>query len=429
MIKDIYDLLKDDLDKIVTDTRILKPGDIFLTLKGERFNGNDFVDQALEKNVKFVIADEISSVDSRVLSVPNAYQCLVELAKHHREVLQTFIIAITGTNGKTTSKELIKNIFQKKYNTIATEGNLNNHIGVPLTLLKLKPEHEFLILEMGANKKGDIAELCEISDPDVGLITNIGKAHLEGFGNESGVLETKTELFNYLNKENKLVFLNYNSPAIFKIRAMYPNSISYGTDHQDAEYTYELLSAIPSIQLIDHSTLFKQHFTSNLFGDHNFENLMLAITVAHHFEIPNERIQSGIDAYVPNNMRSQVMKYRNNTIVLDAYNANPSSMLMAIKSIEQYPHSFKWIILGSMAELGKFSIEEHTGIIEYINSFQFEKIILVGKEFQITNLKVNTLWFENTEECKIWLEQNFPSGKLILIKGSRSIGLEKLVIN
>ncbi|MEO6191078.1 MAG: UDP-N-acetylmuramoyl-tripeptide--D-alanyl-D-alanine ligase [Saprospiraceae bacterium] len=417
------------MDRITTDSRSLVEGDIFLALKGNSFDGNEYVEQALNKKAEFVIADNTTFKDNRIIVVPNSYIFLIDLARHHRKKLQTKVIAITGTNGKTTTKELVYHIFKNKYKTLATFGNFNNHIGVPLTLLKLKPRHEFLILEMGANRIGDIAELCHIAEPDSGIITNIGKAHLQGFGNLEGVLKAKTELFDYLQIENKPIFYNFNSTTLVSRIKSYSNYISYGNTGIHADYEYQLVKELPTIELCETTNIVLTSFHSKLFGIHNYENIIAAITIAHHFKIENELIQDGLDSYQANNMRSQIVNYNHNIIILDAYNANPSSMQVSIESFIHFEDQFKWLILGAMAELGEQQDSEHQLLVNQILNKNFEKIILVGAEFEFAKPLKGVLWFDHVESCKIWLDQNMPEGKLILIKGSRSIGLEKLVIN
>lgn len=425
----IYYLLRNSLDRINTDSRSLNPGDIFLTLKGDRFNGNDFIEIALSKGVEYVIADQYEGTDPKVILVSNAYSTLVQLAAIHRKNLKTQIIAITGTNGKTTTKELLFHIISKQNHTLATSGNLNNHIGVPLTLLKLKPYHEILVLEMGANKKGDIMELCEIADPDSGLITNIGVAHLEGFGDQNGILDTKTELFDFLLQKNSKVFFNVDSQILnFKYKQYSTIATSYGThENEDVDYLFELNQAFPHINLsvINRKQTFS--FTSKLFGSHNFENLTAAITVALETGITPENIQKGIDEYIPSNMRSQIISWKGATILLDAYNANPSSMRKAVDSILAFKANKKWLILGGMAELGNQSVIEHQSLLREVMDKKFDQIVLVGKAFHECLGDSELLWFPDTLSCKSWFDQQDLNDIFILIKGSRSIGLEGLL--
>lgn len=425
--KEIYSLLQDKLDLLTTDSRSVTAGSIFLTLKGDKFDGNSYVEEALKKGASFVIADNTRIDDPKIMKVSNAYKTLVNLARTHRQNLNTKIIALTGTNGKTTTKELLYHIFKIKYNTLSTLGNLNNHIGVPLTLLKLKSEHEFLILEMGANKKGDILELCEISSPDYGLITNIGKAHLEGFGSLLGVLNTKTELFDFINTRNGTIFLNTDSEMLMAKVEFYKNIVSYGSILKESNFYFKLNREFPSIEMLVKNQNKEILISSGLFGSHNFENLMAAITVAQTFDIEYSEIQKGINSYIPKNMRSQLMDWNTNVVILDAYNANPSSMKKSIESLNQFEGNKKWLILGEMAELGAYSEEEHLQVFNLINQYAFEKRILVGEAFKPFKNKKNIQWFLNSEECKIWIQQNLPQHTTILIKGSRSVKLENII--
>ncbi|NOT36510.1 MAG: UDP-N-acetylmuramoyl-tripeptide--D-alanyl-D-alanine ligase [Saprospiraceae bacterium] len=426
-IESLYTLLKDKLYLITTDSRKVQVGSIFLTLKGPNFNGNSFVEEALKKGAEYVICDEISNNDNRVITVQDAYETLVQLASLHRSKLAVKVIALTGTNGKTTTKELLYHIFKTTFKSYCTQGNLNNHIGVPLTLLQLNDSHEFLILEMGANKLGDIEELCKIADPDYGLITNIGKAHLEGFHSQLGILQTKTELFDYLNKKNSRIFFNLDSELLKTKLKEYNNIVSYGSSSLNANYFFKMEKEFPSILLSVATEKATAQFHSPLFGNHNFENLMAAITIGLHFNISVEDIQSGIESYVPKNMRSQILQWKDNTIILDAYNANPSSMSKSIQSLASFEGARKWVVLGEMAELGNYSKEEHQLLLESVQTHKFEKIILVGNEFKNLITDRNFIWFENADQCKAWWKENEPKNATVLIKGSRSVGLEILV--
>ncbi len=424
-----YDLLQSKLDKVCTDSRSIQPGDIYLALKGERFDGNQFVLDAIAKGAEFAITDKIFDANDKVLPVNNTYDYLLELALYHRRQMKAKIFALTGTNGKTTTKELLLHIFNKKYNTLATKGNFNNHIGVPLTLLKLKPEHEFLILEMGANKPGDILELCRFSEPDYGLITNIGKAHLEGFGNEDGVLQTKTELFEFLKQQDKLVFINLDSRQLKQIAWKYSHRITYGSNQNNADFSFELLSDIPNLKIKLKGEA-ESLFYSSLFGVHNYENVMAAISVSLYFNLSNSEIQNGLDSYHPMNMRSQIIQFHSNTIIFDAYNANPSSMNYALNSFVKFEKEPKWVILGGMAELGSSSESEHKVLVEYLKTLNLQKIILIGHEFSFVRNKFTGVeYFENVEEAKEWLNEYLPQNSFMLVKGSRAVGLEKLLVD
>lgn len=428
-VREFYSKFSQHLDRITKDTRSIQPGDIYLALKGERFDGNEFITEALQKGALAAISDNPGSIrDERIIQVDDSYAFLKELALIHRRHLGTRIIAVTGSNGKTTTKELLLHIFKRTKNTIATSGNYNNHIGVPLTLLRLKPDHEFLILEMGANRPGDIRELCELSEPDFGLITNIGKAHLEGFGGLEGVLKTKLELFNYLQQKRLTIFLNCDSDPLFAASSNFSHVIRYGQEIRHPDIAFRIIRSNPDIELIsvgDRETLYH----SGLYGKHNFENLMAAIAVAQYFGIAPEVIQKGIDDYIPDNMRSQQLEIRNSTVMLDAYNANPSSMHAALDAMDHIKDRSKWIILGAMAELGGYSDHEHKALVDRVIKGDFNRILLIGNNYKFAEGYKGILWFEDVAKCRDWLDANWPQQSIILIKGSRSAGLEKLVIN
>ena len=387
----IYDLFGGCVDKIVTDTRTLKQDDIYFALKGANFNGNAFAIQALEMGARFVVVDENIKEDKRVIQVDNVLMCMQDLAKIHRKKMDAKVIGITGSNGKTTTKELLFSILKEKFQTLATQGNLNNHIGVPLTIFKLEPRHQILILEMGANKPGDISELAEIGLPDLALITSLGKAHLEGFGSFEGVIRTKRELFDNVASRGGTLFFNFNDPMIKTLYGEFKDGLSFGNTDTNADYTYDLLQQIPEIKL---RAVYNQ-----------------------------EKIE-----YHPNNMRSQITNWHQNKVILDAYNANPSSMSAAIGSLLQFDHNAKWVILGKMAELGDSSEAEHQNIIKLLATCDFEKVLLIGKDYNKDIIQSNMLAFENVDQAKEWLNQYRPINKLILIKGSRSSQLEKLLL-
>ncbi len=426
MVTALYERIKGKLDLINTDSRTLKPGQIFWALRGDRFDGNSYVESALNQD-PYLVVTELNSSDKRVFTVDDGLQALQQLSQLHRKTLGTRILALTGSNGKTTTKELLYHILKNQFNVLATKGNLNNHIGVPLTLLQLKAEHELAIVEMGANHPREIDQLSNITDPDYGLITNIGKAHLEGMGSLEGVLNTKTELFDFLEKKNGLCFYNFNSELLLKKKIKYTNIISYGDEHSEAVNKYKIIKDHPSLELED---LNSGHiYRSSLFGKHNGENLMAAITIGKYFGLDTFQIADGLSSYIPMNMRSQILQYQGNHIVLDAYNANPSSMSMAIQSFATIDSEDKWVIIGGMAELGEYSENEHRQLVDFILLQKFQKVILVGEDFKWSSENKNIMWFQDVHQCKSWFKNNLPSNKHILIKGSRSIGLEKLVID
>ncbi len=413
--------------KIFTDTRKPIPGGIYLALNGPHFNGNLFAMEALSKGASFAVVDQKVGDDPRLIVVENTLLELQGMANLHRKNSQAKIIAITGTNGKTTTKELAHSIFKQEWNAIATEGNLNNHIGVPLTLLKLKKDTRILILEMGANQPGDIKSLCDIADPDAGLITNIGMAHLEGFGDLEGVRKTKLELFDYLKAHQGIRFCNLFSEILLQYYRQEGDCVSFGPEEFEGRYLAHLIQSFPEIKMefIDHLTRFP--VWSQLFGSYNFQNIVAAISLARYYGISVDAIQRGVAAYVPSNMRSQIIKKDSNTIILDAYNANPSSMSKALEAFDQMEFQNKWSVLGEMAELGSYAEKAHLEILESVSKLHFQKCIFIGSLYSKVNMQENCYYFETIESCKTWLQENWPTHTGILIKGSRAAGLERLL--
>jgi UDP-N-acetylmuramoyl-tripeptide--D-alanyl-D-alanine ligase len=410
---------------VCTDTRAISKDCFFICLKGPQFNGNTFASQALENGAKYVIVDEPEFVnDKRIFLVENGLIFLQQLANFHRKKFPIPVIGITGSNGKTTTKELLAIVLQKRWNVLSTIGNLNNHIGVPLTLLRLTNEHDIAIIEMGANKPNDIQELCEIAEPTHGTITNIGKAHLEGFGDFNGVFKTKTELYDSIESINGTVVYNAEDDTLSSAVPKHVNLFSFGTDH--ADINGELIQLTPFVEF-----KWKYHgytspiLSTHLVGKYNFNNFLAAISFGKLFNVSNEAINEAVSNYIPTNNRSQVKKTGKNTLVLDCYNANPTSMSSALESFEQIKHNNKWVILGDMRELGKESTREHELIVQLVKQLQL-KCITVGEEF--LNLKNSTIsyQFKTTQEAKDFLIENPLSNALILLKGSRGIGLEKL---
>ncbi|MEI2694153.1 MAG: UDP-N-acetylmuramoyl-tripeptide--D-alanyl-D-alanine ligase [Saprospiraceae bacterium] len=422
-----YQRFLDQDAKVFTDTRKPLKDGIFVALSGPNHNGNSYALEALEQGAAYAIVDQFVSQDPRLIRVENTLKELQEMARIHRRRFKTKIIAITGTNGKTTTKELCQSVFSRAYRTQATEGNLNNHIGVPLTLLKIKEDTEFLILEMGANHPGDIHELCAIAEPDSGLITNIGKAHLEGFGSYEGVLRTKLELFDYLKAHGGQRFCSLFSEPLQKYATIEPNAIAFGPQQDACEFSGRLIQSFPEISLEFYNKQESFLIDSHLFGEYNFQNIVAACCLASYYGVPASAIQKGIAAYVPNNMRSQVIKHNSNTIILDAYNANPSSMIQAVQAFEQMDFKNKWIVLGEMAELGSYSDDEHQDLLNQVINKAFQKRIFIGNRYRLDGIKLPDMHFENAASCKAWLDMNWPEDTAILIKGSRAAGLERLL--
>jgi UDP-N-acetylmuramoyl-tripeptide--D-alanyl-D-alanine ligase len=417
---------------VCTDTRSVIKDSIFFALKGDNFNANKFAEQALQNGCAYAVIDEADyKKDERFLLVPDVLLALQDLARYHRRQLNIPVIGITGSNGKTTTKELINSVLSRGFRTYATKGNLNNHIGVPLTLLSITREHEMAIVEMGANHIGEIKDLCSISQPTHGIITNIGKAHLEGFGGARGVIKAKNELYQYVHSAKGMLFVNLDNPLLTDLSAS-ASRYTYGTT-TDADVTGEYLGADPYVQFrwkasIDPNPMsVKETISTQLLGKYNFENLLAAAAIGHYFELSAEEIRIALASYVPSNNRSQVMKKGTNTILLDAYNANPTSMTAAIENFAELPATKKMVVLGDMLELGNDSAHEHQDIIDLLHEKKIANVILVGDHFSKVDNIINAKQFINTDEALAWMKQQQVDNTTILIKGSRGIKLEKLV--
>lgn len=409
---------------VKTDTRQIVKGDIFFALKGPNFNGNAFIIQALEKGAAYVIADEAEdNLEKHIIKVDDVLTTLQQLAFYHRSQFNIPVLAITGSNGKTTTKELIHSVLSTTYKTYTTKGNLNNHIGIPLTLLNIKDDAEIAVVEMGANNPGEIESYCKYVNPTHGLITNFGKAHLEGFGSLEGVRNAKSELFNYLRDHDGTAFINTDDPFLIQKSKGIKNIISYGS--KNAEITGKAAGTSSQLQVeVNGKTEFKNIHT-NLVGDYNLPNVLAAITVGNYFKIKAADIKTALENYQPSNSRSQLLKQGSNNIILDAYNANPSSMQAAITNFAKMSGDQKIMMLGGMMELGNDSDMEHRHLVEFINSFKWQKVILVGSQFK--GLSDQYLYFDKVDEARTWLDANPISNSTILIKGSRSMQMEKMI--
>lgn len=408
---------------VCTDTRNLLKGSLFFALKGDNFNGNAFAAQAIESGCAYAIVDDpnVAKGDKYFL-VPDVLTALQEVARHHRRQLKIPFIGITGSNGKTTTKELIHAVLSKKYNTCSTKGNLNNHIGVPLTLLSVTREHTAAVIEMGANHVGEIAQLCAIAEPDYGIITNIGRAHLEGFGGAQGVIKAKSELYRHIKAHNGTLFVNADNELLTDLSSGITR-VLYGTSAK-ADYKGKLIGSDPFVELECGSL----NVRTNLAGKYNFENILAAACIGNYFQIAAQEVKAAIEEYVPSNNRSQVMKKGTNTILLDCYNANPTSMAAAIENFIEMKADNKVMILGDMLELGDSSREEHARILSLIGEKNFDgKVIVVGPLFSAQDTKPGVLKFAGAEQACDWLKANVQSGSTILVKGSRGIRLEKTV--
>jgi UDP-N-acetylmuramoyl-tripeptide--D-alanyl-D-alanine ligase len=418
-IDKLYDLFKACHQNIFTDTRQLKEGAIFFALKGENFNGNLFAMNAINQGAAYAVVDEQVGEDGRLILVDDVLKTLQNLATYHRQLQQVKIIGIGGSNGKTTTKELLHLVLSQKFNTYATEGNFNNHIGVPLTLLKIKPEHEMVIVELGANKEGDIIELCEIAEPNFGIITNIGKEHLEGFGSIEGVAKAESELFDYLIKTNGFAFVNNDDVWLSNMSKRLEQFQLYSTQNE----AINNLKVVPTIQFIYNDV----QFESSLPGYHNLQNIIAAITIGEFFEVPYLKISEAIKTYSPKNNRSQFIETaKGNVILLDAYNANPSSVEMALMTFNEMTGNQKIVILGDMFELGAQEHIEHQNIVDLCaNQYDFQKIILVGHAFsKCKSTSNNSLFFEQKIDAINYVNSLNYSDSKILIKGSRGMKME-----
>jgi len=408
-----------------TDTRKIRQGSMFFALRGEHFNGNKFAAEALAAGARYVVVDDefVAQSSEQYILVEDALDSLQKLALFHRQYLGLPILAITGSNGKTTTKELINAVLSRKFKTVATRGNLNNHIGVPLTLLSMDQQTEFGIVELGANHPYEIAFLCSIANPDYGYITNFGKAHLEGFGSLDGVIKAKTELYKHLQEATRLIFLNLDDEIQQKHRN-YRHTFSFG-ENPEAEVKLKYLDGDKYAGVHYNQT----DFISKLTGDYNGRNMAAALCIGLYFKVPFKEIESAISAYSPNNNRSEVIEAGNNTIILDAYNANPTSMHAAISNLGKLKTKKQKIaILGDMFELGSHAPLEHQNIITQVENLNFTETYLVGDNFNLTETTNPFIYkFESLESLKNSLNKKDFENCYILIKGSRGMALERVL--
>jgi len=424
-IPELYEIYK-KYPSVQTDTRKLREGDIFFALKGPSFNGNEFAQKAIDMGASYAVIDEKIPIDigikipRKTILVDNVLVTLQQLAKYHRQQFSIPFIAITGSNGKTTTKELIHSVLSTTYQTYTTEGNLNNHIGIPLTILKIKNDAEIAVIEMGANHIGEIASYCQIAMPTHGLITNSGKAHLEGFGSEEGVRKAKGELYDYLRTlTHGYAFVMWDYDYLQEMSKGISGIIKYGTG-DGAHVIGKASKNDPLLEVEIIQGLDEKKIKTQLVGEYNLPNVL----AGKFFKVDESKIQLAIERYTPSNSRSQLIELGTNKIILDAYNANPSSMKLAIENFSKMPGD-KVLILGSMAELGKESEKEHAIIIELIKNYRWKFVALVGDEFQKTNHSF--LQFKNSSEVKDWFHQQKFENTNFLIKGSRSMQMEKTI--
>ena len=413
-IASLYNLYRQHF-LVDTDTRNIRENTLFFALKGDNFNGNSFAEEALKLGASFAIVDEkVYQTNENVILVNNVLETLQQLANYHRRQLKIPIIGLTGSNGKTTTKELIHVVLNKKYNTQATKGNLNNHIGVPLTLLSMTDKTELGVVEMGANHQKEIAFLCTISEPNFGYITNFGKAHLEGFGGIEGVIKGKSELYTFLKENNKTAFVNPDDEIQVK-KTQEINTINFKVD------ALEFLEADPFVKLSYNDKIIQ----SNLVGAYNYSNIAAAITIGTYFKVSDKDIKEALESYVPKNNRSQIIETKNNEIILDAYNANPSSMKVALENFESITTTTKVVILGDMFELGDDSLQEHQAIVDLTISLNFDSVYFVGENFN--RIKTGKHQFKTYENFEDYIKKNPLENKSILIKGSRGMRLERIL--
>ena len=424
MIEQLYEKYISCEYSVSTDTRNIKENSLFFALKGHNFDGNKFAKEAIEKGAKYAVIDNKSFfIDGKTILVNDVLRSLQLLANHHRKQFDIPIIGITGSNGKTTSKELIGCVLETTFKTLFTKGNLNNHIGVPLTLLSLRKEHQIAIVEMGANGIGEIKELCSIAEPSHGIITNIGMAHIEGFGSFEGVKKTKKELYDFIALKKGTIFYNADDDVLNSILPSGIELISFGKINKNI--SGNIVESSPFIgfswkSMVYQSSTIKTH----LIGEYNFYNFLLAICIASHFKVDEEKINHSLSCYQPTNNRSQIQKTNANTVIMDCYNANPSSVLAALKSFNLVEKENKIAILGDMLELGKISYTEHQKIYDFLQNKTIN-FITVGKEFK--KLQHPQRNFENVELLIHFLKNKPIENAYILLKGSRGIQLEKLI--
>jgi UDP-N-acetylmuramoyl-tripeptide--D-alanyl-D-alanine ligase len=424
MVEQVYNAFLGCDQKVTTDTRNIAKNDLFFALKGPNFNGNKFAEKALELGAKYAVIDEKEYfIEGKTFLVENVLETLQNLARHHREKINIPVVAITGTNGKTTTKELLGAVLTSQYNILITEGNLNNHIGVPLTLLQLNKQHEIAVIEMGASKIGDIKELVEIALPNYGIITNIGKAHLEGFGDVETIKRTKFELYDFIIKNKGGVVINNEDELLTSYIPKEIDKFTYG--FSKADVTGKVVKQTPTLEMeLTMEENAPKMVKTNLLGAYNQNNILAAACVGKIFKVSKENIERSIAHYSPTNNRSQLVKTSKNTVIADCYNANPTSTMESLISFNQIESSQKLVILGDMLELGASSEVEHQAIVDYLESKSL-KAILVGKCYQKTKSGFTT--FKDTLQLIPYLKQDGLENSLVLLKGSRGIKLEMLL--
>jgi len=414
---------------VCTDTRNIAKGSLYIALKGENFNGNTFAEEAIDKGAMYAVVDEKEYVNNTTIFwVENTLSYLQTLANYHRNKYKIPVIGITGSNGKTTTKELVSNVLSQKYSILCTKGNLNNHIGVPLTLLQLNNDHDLAVIEMGANKPNDIKELVDIAEPTHGIITNIGAAHLEGFGSKEGVIKTKKELYDFIEEIGGTLFYNLDDTILSSIVPAETEHITFSTG-PSSTVSGDIVSIKPEIvfEYVTTGDDAAHRIESKIIGKYNFYNMLAAVCIGHYFELSPQEIKTGIESYTPENNRSQVKITTRNTLILDAYNANPSSVQSALESFAMMEHHDKFFILGDMLELGKETIPAHLTIIQQTKDLDLKGVFVGDIYSEIAKDDSSIRAFSSKEDAKEFLAVAQPTGNMILLKGSRGIGLETLI--
>jgi UDP-N-acetylmuramoyl-tripeptide--D-alanyl-D-alanine ligase len=411
---------------IQTDTRKLKSGDIYFALKGDNFNGNNFAKMALESGASFCVVDEETAIDdNRIIKVEEVLTTLQALAKKHREQFDIPFIAITGSNGKTTTKELIHSVLSSSYKTYTTEGNLNNHIGIPLTILKIKQDAEMAVIEMGANHQKEIEGYCKYAMPTHGMITNCGKAHLEGFGGEAGVRKGKGELFDYLKSVHGKIVIYNDYDYLLEMSKGSNSIITYGSENKNADVVGVIKNDEQFLEVAITKGATINSIKTQLVGGYNLPNVLAAVCIGKIFGVTDEKIIDALESYIPSNSRSQLLKKGSNIIILDAYNANPSSMKLAIENFAKMHGDNKILLLGGMMELGEESHQEHINIVSLIKRYNWKHVVLVGEQFASLHESFN--YFKTSSAAREWYAAQQFSDATILVKGSRSMQMEKVL--
>lgn len=423
-LQELYQLFLES-NGVTTDSRKIGVDQIFFALKGENFDGNEFAQKSIGLGAKIAVIDDPKyHVPGQTFLVKDVLKTLQDLANYHRKQFKIPFIGITGSNGKTTTKELIYQVLKEKYNVLSTIGNLNNHIGVPLTLLRVSKEHDIAIIEMGANHVQEIEILCRIAEPDYGVITSIGRAHIGEFGSYEAIKNTKAELYQWLSDHNGIIFINEDLDVLKEMidKTRSKNKVIYGAN-ENLQYSYQYIASDPFVNFSFNGNI----ISTQLPGAYNFSNFITACTIGQYFEVPTNKIISALSAYQSDNNRSQIVQKDGLTLIMDAYNANPSSMESALANLKNMESAKKGALLGHMLELGKYSLQEHQNIVDLAESLHLDFLILVGTEFEKAEKSSKTLWFNDAQTAQQWWKEQELIDYLVLVKGSRGIKLENVV--